>query len=316
MAEPILSHAPRFLVVRGGAIGDFIVTLPVLQALRAQWPHAVIEIWGYPHIAQLAVAGGWADSVVSLDRADMARFFVPNPEFSESQVATIRSFDLIFNYLHDAVGQVRSNFLLAGARQVISGSPIIKAGHAIPFLLEPLQALAIYETELVPELDLSGEARAEARRHLRQLGLTGRPVAIHPGSGGVAKKWPLARFVQMIRQCWEAGREVVAIVGEADREETDYFRRNMPELPLLADMSLVELAALLTECQLFLGNDSGITHLAAAVGLPVVALFGPTDPAVWGPRGRGPMRILSAPEGELERLEMSNVWQALEAIRP
>ena len=120
----------------------------------------------------------------------------------------------------------------------------------------------------------------------------------------------------MIRQCWEAGREVVAIVGEADREETDYFRRNMPELPLLADMSLVELAALLTECQLFLGNDSGITHLAAAVGLPVVALFGPTDPAVWGPRGRGPMRILSAPEGELERLEMSNVWQALEAIRP
>ena len=140
MAEPILSHAPRFLVVRGGAIGDFIVTLPVLQALRAQWPHAVIEIWGYPHIAQLAVAGGWADSVVSLDRADMARFFVPNPEFSESQVATIRSFDLIFNYLHDAVGQVRSNFLLAGARQVISGSPIIKAGHAIPFLLEPLQA--------------------------------------------------------------------------------------------------------------------------------------------------------------------------------
>ena len=189
------SHAPRFLVVRGGAIGDFIVTLPVLQALRAQWPHAVIEIWGYPHIAQLAVAGGWADSVVSLDRADMARFFVPNPEFSESQVATIRSFDLIFNYLHDAVGQVRSNFLLAGARQVISGSPIIKAGHAIPFLLEPLQALAIYETELVPELDLSGEARAEARRHLRQLGLKGRPVAIHPGSGGVSKKWPLAHFV-------------------------------------------------------------------------------------------------------------------------
>ncbi|HPW00855.1 MAG TPA: 4'-phosphopantetheinyl transferase superfamily protein [Oscillospiraceae bacterium] len=57
---------------------------------------------------------------------------------------------------------MRSNFLLAGARQVISGSPIIKAGHAIPFLLEPLQALAIYETELVPELDLSGEARAEA----------------------------------------------------------------------------------------------------------------------------------------------------------
>lgn len=316
MTEPIISHAPRFLVVRGGAIGDFIVTLPVLQALRAQWPHATIEVWGYPHIAELAVAGGWADSVVSLDRAEMARFFVPNPEFSQSQIATIRSFDLIFTYLHDAVGRVRSNFLLAGAKQVISGSPRIQHGHAVPFLLEPLQALAIFETELVPELDLSGAARAEGRKLLRQLGLRGRPIAVHPGSGGSAKKWPRDRFEQILRRCLRQGYEVVVIVGEADHEEADYFRRNMPELPVVADVSLMDLAAVLAECQLFLGNDSGITHLAAAVGLPVVALFGPTDPAVWAPRGRARIQIVQAPESELERLEISTVWQALETVRP
>ena len=120
MGESIRSHAPRFLLLRGGSLGDFIVTLPVLQALRAQWPAARIEIWGYPHIASLAVAGGLAETVVSLDRAEMARFFVPQPEFTDAQVAAVRSFDLIFNYLHDPVGQVRSNLLLAGAKQVVA----------------------------------------------------------------------------------------------------------------------------------------------------------------------------------------------------
>ena len=311
MSEPISSHAPRFLVLRGGAIGDFIVTLPVLQALRAQWPTAHVEIWGYPHIAELAVAGGWAQSVVSLDRAEMARFFVPEPSFTDAQVAAVRSFDLVFNYLHDPVGQVRSNLLLAGAKQVLSGSPIVKRGHAVPFLLEPLQALAIYETDLVPELDLSGEARAAARNRLRAEGLKQRPVAVHPGSGGAAKKWPADRFLEIARRLRGRGREVVAILGEADRAEAVLLAREMPELPVLANLPLVELAAALSECGAFLGNDSGITHLAAAVGLPVVALFGPSDAETWAPRGRGDIRILRAPEGELERLEVAAVWAAL-----
>ena len=312
MPEPIRSHAPRFLVLRGGAIGDFIVTLPVLQALRAQWPTAHVEIWGYPHIAELAVAGGWAQSVVSLDRAEMARFFVPEPSFTDAQVAAVRSFDLVFNYLHDPVGQVRSNLLLAGAKQVLSGSPIVKRGHAVPFLLEPLQALALYDVDLVPELDLSGEARAAGRKRLRALGLKGRPAAVHPGSGGEAKKWPLDRFLEIVRRLRDRGREAVAILGEADRAEAAALAREMPDLPVLANLPLVDLAAALAECGAFLGNDSGITHLAAAVGLPVVALFGPSDADVWGPRGRGEIRILRAPEGELERLGVGAVWTALE----
>jgi heptosyltransferase III len=312
VSGPICSHAPRFLVLRGGAIGDFIVTLPVLQALRAQWPAARIEIWGYPHIADLAVAGGLAEAVVSLDRAEMARFFVPEPQFTDAQVAAVRSFDLIFNYLHDPVGQVRSNLLLAGAKQVLSGSPLIKRGHAVPFLLEPLQALAIFETELVPELDLSGEARAGARARLRALGLAGRPVAVHPGSGGEAKKWPLDRFIEIIRRLRAQGREVAVILGEADRAEAAGLARELPEVPRLQDVSLVELAGALAESAGYLGNDSGITHLAAAVGLPVVALFGPSDAGTWGPRGRGPVRILQAPEGELERVDLETVWAGLD----
>ena len=316
MSGDIRSHAPRFLVLRGGAIGDFIVTLPVLQALREQWPLATIEIWGYPHIAQLAVAAGLAQAVVSLDRAEMARFFVPEPSFTDAQVAAVRSFDLVFNYLHDPVGQVRSNLLLAGAKQVLSGSPIIKRGHAVPFLLEPLQALALYDTELVPALDFSGEARARGRARLRERGVRGRPVAVHPGSGSPAKNWPVARYLDILRRLRERGREVVAVLGEADVAEAAVLARELPDVPVLAGLALTELAETLAECASFLGNDSGIAHLAAATGLPVVALFGPSDPETWAPRGRSGVKVLRAPGGELERLAVAAVWAELEAVRP
>jgi heptosyltransferase III len=311
VAEDIRSHAPRFLILRGGSIGDFIVTLPVLQALRAQWPAACIEIWGYPHIANLAVAAGLAQSVVSLDRAEMSRFFVPAPEFTPAQVAAVRSFDLIFNYLHDPVGQVHSNLLLAGAKQVLSGSPIIKRGHAIPFLLEPLQALAIYEPDLVPALDFPEDRRAQGRKRLQALGVSGKPVLVHPGSGSPAKNWPVERYAEVIRRLQSKGREVAGIMGEADAAEAAVLAREVPGLPVLEGLALTELAETLAECAAFLGNDSGITHLAAAVGLPVVALFGPSDAGTWAPRGRGGVKVLRAPEGELERLTVSAVWKAI-----
>ena len=311
MSEAIRTHAPRFLVLRGGAIGDFIATLPVLQALRTQWPAATIEIWGYPHIADLAVAAGLAQAVVSLDRAEMARFFVPEPSFTDAQVAAVRSFDLIFNYLHDPVGQVRSNLLLAGAKQVLSGSPIIKRGPAVPFLLEPLQALAIYETDGTPALDFPAALRARGRERLQALGLRGRPMVVHPGSGSPTKNWPAERFVEIMRRLQAAGRETVAVLGEADVAEAAVLARELPKMPVLAGLTLTELAATLAECGAFLGNDSGIAHLAAAVGLPTTAIFGPSDADVWAPRGRGGVTVLRAPEKELERLTVAAVWAAL-----
>ena len=311
MSEGIRTHAPRFLILRGGAIGDFIATLPVLQALRKQWPEAVIEIWGYPHIANLAVAAGLAQAVVSLDRAEMSRFFIPEPRFTDAQVMAVRSFDILFNYLHDPVGQVRSNLLLAGAQHVLSGSPLIKRGHAIPFLLEPLQALAIYEADLVPALQFSDEALARGRARLQAKGIRAKPMVVHPGSGSPAKNWPVERFVEVIRRLRAQGKDVVAVIGEADQDSSVRLAREVPDLPVLSGLSLTELAETLAECASFVGNDSGITHLAAAVGLPVVALFGPSDPDTWAPRGREPIHVVRAPEKELERLEISTVWEEM-----
>ncbi len=105
-------------------------------------------------------------------------------------------------------------------------------------------------------------------------------MVIHPGSGGAGKNWPLERFVAVARTLESQGRSVHWSIGPAEREAG----MDAPGVKLDTG-ALVELAGALAAARLYIGNDSGITHLAAAVGCPTVAVFGPTEPAVWAPRG-------------------------------
>lgn len=306
----IMQKTVRFLILRGGAIGDFIATLPAIQALRDQWPDAYIEVLGYPHIANLALAAGLVDHVDSLDRAEAARFFSRIPEFSDRQREHIRSFDLVISYLHDRDGLVRHNILSLGAKQVIYGSPLVEEGHAVDHLLKPLETLAIYAAGSRPKLELSEPLRGQGRAWLVAHGAEKEPVALHPGSGSPKKNWPAERFAELAGRLAAAGRSPVFILGEADAAEGELLRAKQPGVPVLSDASLVEVASVLSACRGYVGNDSGITHLAAALGLPVVALFGPSDAARWAPRGER-ARTLEAPGGDLSKIAVENVLEAL-----
>jgi heptosyltransferase III len=301
-------------VLRGGAIGDFILTLPALRALRARWPDAFIELVGYPHIAGLALADGLVDRVASLDAAGIARFFALKPMFTSDQVDFVRSFDLVVTYLHDPEGGVVRNLELAGARQVIYGDPIVREGHAIEHLLRPLEALALYaKGGEAPSLTMPGEVVRFGKQWLAEHKAEGCPVAIHPGSGSATKNWPVAGFLGLARRLLgDAVAQPVFVVGEADDREAAQLRKEAPGVTVIEGLDLPHVAGILSNCRAFVGNDSGITHLAAAVGLPVVALFGPSDPARWGPRGPR-VRILRAPGGALEALQESDVWEAVRA---
>lgn len=306
-----MSGSPRILVLRGGAIGDFVVTLPVFQALRKKWPGAEVEIWGYPHIAGLAVEGGLADRVVSLDRAAMAKFYLPIPSWSEEQEAEVRGFDLILNYLHDPEGQIKSNLLLAGARKVLSGSPIIKRGAASRFLMEPLMDLGLYAESDVPELALGAARMAEGRAALGGEGAGRRTMVIHPGSGGAAKKWPMKRFLEVAARLEAAGWRVYWSFGEADEDERTVWRAAGSPGRELESGALARLAAVLAHADGYLGNDSGVTHLAAAAGCRTLALFGPSDADKWSPKGRGGVKVLRAPADCMGELGVEAVWAAV-----
>jgi ADP-heptose:LPS heptosyltransferase len=108
----------------------------------------------------------------------------------------------------------------------------------------------------------------------------------------------------------ERGASAVLVTGEADRPLLDALRAGAPGIPLICDQPLIDVAGVLAQCAGFLGNDSGLTHLAAALGLPVVALFGPTDPSTWGPRGPY-VRILRAKDHQLTSITLDDVRSAL-----
>jgi heptosyltransferase-2 len=100
------------------------------------------------------------------------------------------------------------------------------------------------------------------------------------------------------------------IFGEADGAVAELIRKRMPGVVELSGCTLVELASVLSACRAFVGNDSGITHMAAALGLRTVALFGPSNPDRWGPRGEH-VSVIKAPDGNLELISMNDVLNRL-----
>jgi ADP-heptose:LPS heptosyltransferase len=128
-------------------------------------------------------------------------------------------------------------------------------------------------------------------------------LAVHPGSGSRVKNWPFDRFIETARRL-SPGRPWLLVLGPAEDDV-----RPPPDARLARDLPLRTLGAVLARAGLFLGNDSGVTHLAAACGTRTLALFGPTDPAQWAPVG-GAVRTLRPPSQDLADLEVDDVVAA------
>ena len=176
---------PKILVIRGGAIGDFILTLPAIAALRKQFPRAHLEVLGYPHIARLAVAGGLVDRVQPIEARGLAGFFARDSALDPDLRDYFSEFDLVVSYLYDPDEVFQANLRRCLFGQFITGphrpneaEPI----HATQVYLKPLERLAIFDADPVPRLALKSQPAA-----LDQL-------AVHPGSGSEKKNWPEAKW--------------------------------------------------------------------------------------------------------------------------
>lgn len=286
-------------MLRGGAIGDLILTLPVLQALRDRWPDCEIELVGYPRTNALVESAGLADKTHSLDRAGIAQLYIPDVDLPLEMARWLHGFSLAIHFFE--TGVVSKN-LADYMPQVIHRFPMPPPGvHASDHYLGALEELAIFESGLAPRILALADALEPA------------PVAIHPGSGGAHKIWPLERYLELAKHIESAhGIPVLWLLGEADHELARQLATQVPEHQRIENRPLPELARVLAGCRLFVGNDSGIAHLAAAVGTPVVVLFGPTDPAQWAPRGPR-VQVVRAESGLIGYLETEVVRQAVDA---
>jgi heptosyltransferase-2 len=191
--------------------------------------------------------------------------------------------------------------------------------HATEHLLRPLDALLPSVAAGPPQVYLTPAAMAAAGRFWEGVGLPGAGViALHPGSGGRYKLWPLAGWQRLMRWVAEQGLPCVMISGPAEQEHIAWLLQetSLPTWPCATQLQLPHLAALLARCRLVVSHDSGIAHLAAAVGATTLALFGPTDPLIWGPRSRRACVLHPRVAGPLtlDNLPVERVLEVLAAL--
>jgi heptosyltransferase-3 len=274
----------KMLVIRGGAIGDFILTLPALAALRQQFPNAHIEVLGYPHIAELALTGGLVQRVQSIEARALAGFFARNGELSEELAEYFSGFNLIVSYLYDPDGIFQANVARCSKAQFIAGPHRPDEGlniHATEVFLKPLERLAIFDADAVPRLAVGRAFETSIR--------TGRWLAAHPGSGSDKKNWPESKWEELLRYLIQSTTfHLLLVGGEAERGRLERLEAALPptRIKVMQSAPLPELARWLAACLAFVGHDSGISHLAAAVGARSLILWGDSTEAIWRPRGR------------------------------
>jgi len=295
--------APRgkILVIRGGAIGDFILTLPAIAALRSRFPGVHLEVLGYPHIVQLAVAGGLVDRVQSIEARALAGFFARSGTLDADLTDYFSEFDIIVSYLYDPDEIFRTNVGRCSTAQFIVGPhrPLETENlHAARVFLKPLERLAIFDADPVPRLILHApspagtppDAGTESSIH---------QLALHPGSGSEKKNWPEARWAELLQHLLSTTTWPLLLVGgEAEGERLQRLAAALvpTRVRVAQSLPLAELACRLKQCAAFIGHDSGIAHLAAALGLPGLVLWGNAATDVWRPPHSNVL-ILKGPNG-------------------
>lgn len=290
----------KILVIHPGSLGDVILSLPALHALKQAYPMASLDLMGNSSILELLRGRFYADRVISIDRADVSLCFAGLAEPSDPIVNTIKEYDLIVSWLENKEGEFSRHLGRIGAKKIVASRPISQRTtheHRVKIFLEALSPLGIPSPFLPPQVFPSPEDRRLGKEALlRSCGMIKeRPIlAIHPGSGGRYKCWGFTRFIEASRLAKEQlGLQPLFILGPAERGLSVKLKNSLGnDVAILDCVPLPILAGALTWCSAFLSNDSGVTHLAAALDIPAAAIFGPTDPDLWGPLGRH-VRVIS-----------------------
>ncbi|MCU1236800.1 MAG: glycosyl transferase, family 9 [Candidatus Solibacter sp.] len=255
----ILKPAMRRLVIRPGAIGDVIVSLPAIESLRADF----LEVWTPARTVPLI---RFADRVrgISSTGLDLLGITEPPPRLLDE----LRSFDSIVSWYGANNPAFRDTVAALGLP--FSFLPALPANgvHATDFYLDQVRPISRSDVPAIPRIPCDAQRENFA--------------VLHPFSGSPRKNWPIEKFCRLAARL-ERLMPVHWCVGPDD-----------PPLPGAVHIDdLYQLACWLAKARLFVGNDSGITHLAAAVGTPVWAIFGPTDPRIWAPHGNH-VRVVKA----------------------
>lgn len=307
----------RILFIRGGAVGDFILSMPSLRLLRETLPDNEIEILGYPSIASLALAARLADRVRPLEDPRLATFFAPGAKLDPGWCAYFAGFDVVVSCLYDPDGYFAGNLRVAGVKTLVACPyrPDETPPHvpAAAQFAKPLESLGLFLDDA--SLPLSYTPPSQELDDLIPGSADAPVIALHPGSGSARKNWSHEAWVAVLASLHRdrPERRFLVTSGEAEAATIGPFLDLLDEAGVphrhLANHPLDELAGIYGHVEGFLGHDSGLSHLAASAGARCLLLFGPTEPGIWAPVSSR-VRVLRSSGKSLASLSVEDVLAA------
>lgn len=302
--------AAQALIIQPGAIGDCILTLPLAEFLKTHFGIGTVLMLGRSHYIEYFPGRTCIDGIKNLDTVDLHRLFVKSKDFEledhDSLINVFGSYQQIVTFLGTCGSDFESNLIFtaycSNAVDVTTlqlKPPAGFSGHITGFYLDSFISAQLPEMQPADKnllCDLkktyitAGKSDlVQGRRILETVGV--KPgqniVIIHPGSGSAAKCWHVDNFYMLAEQLCDKETGVVFLLGPVEMER---FKLKIIDTlgtiaPVLCELSIPETFQVISCSNCFIGNDSGITQMAAASGIPTIACFGPTDPVQYGPIG-------------------------------
>ena len=262
------------------------------------YPGAEIVLLGI--FPQAGLAGPqFVDRVERLDAQELVPLFVDEP-LPKAVRDRLVGFDLVISFLSDPDSVIQRNLSAVGAKRVLAPPRTMQSEvHAVFHLAEVLAPLGLTLRDPVAKLSVGPRWPRLAR------------LGFHIGSGSSRKNWPTDHWIELIQRLDPFFNDFLLLGGEADEKVVHEFCARLGDrrLPMLLNASLPDLCQALNECTVFVGHDTGVTHLAAAVGVPTVALFGPTNADVWAPLGEH-VTVIRSPDGLMRSLPIAEAAEA------
>ena len=293
----------RISIVRSGGVGDTVLLLPTIQLLRQALPQAHLTLVGSSWARQLLPLMPQGLGFIQFDSTELTPLFFPDA--GEDPAGVFAEADLVIIYTSREDGPLVRNarMLCDGTVRVWPVDPPAETHAACHFAAALLMDCPGLRD--IPAPVLSVPSHCNSRNDVQ-----GPTVAVHPGSGGRRKVWPSERFAELIRSLRQEDIRVFLPEGPADKASCSEVLEKLPDHRSLVSpekLTLVDCAGRLACCDAYVGNDSGLTHVAAALGGPTLAIFGPTSPATWRPPGGHVEVIQSRTDGRWEWPEVASV---------
>ncbi|MDH5667393.1 MAG: glycosyltransferase family 9 protein [Nitrospira sp.] len=289
--------APFVTVIHPGALGDLLLAVPALQSLR--------KIYAEQRIVCIAQeAGGHflrschlVDECIGIEESCVAEVFAGRTTAEARFWTLLKQSDAVIGWMKDADHSIEQGVKNLGVSRVTIRSPFdpqLTARHQSDRFLETIGEELVDSTDDV-RITLPNQVKQRGQAYLNCYGIQSeRPaVMLHVGSGSQAKCTTAEFLAAVMVQLDREGYECIILEGPADHKSVEAVCALVgSSVKIVKEVDLSTVAGILSQVHLYIGHDSGISHLAGLIGTPTVVLFGPTDPERWAPRGRH-VRIMS-----------------------